>query len=127
MRPILLCIHAQSLSCVRLCDLMDCSPPGSSVQGISQQEYWSRLPFPSPEDLPNSRTESVSPVFPALAGGFLLLDHLRNPNFVLDPTHVFSLFFLSSQFFSVISKFFQCLNIITVYKVINLHSRYGHL
>ena len=25
-----------------------CSPPGSSVHGISRQEYWSGLPFPSP-------------------------------------------------------------------------------
>ena len=35
-------------SCPTLCDPMDCSPPGSSVQGISRQEYWSGLPFPSP-------------------------------------------------------------------------------
>ena len=27
---------AQSLSCVRLCDPVDCSPPGSSVDGILQ-------------------------------------------------------------------------------------------
>ena len=27
---------------------MDCSPPGSSVQGFSKQEHWSGLPFPSP-------------------------------------------------------------------------------
>ena len=36
-----------------LCSPMDCSPPGSSVHGIFQQEYWSGLPFPSPGDLPN--------------------------------------------------------------------------
>ena len=30
---------------------MDCSPPGSSVYGISRQEYWSGLPIPSPGDL----------------------------------------------------------------------------
>ena len=35
--------------------------------GFSRQEYWSRLPFPPPRDLPNPRTESKSP---ALAGGF---------------------------------------------------------
>ena len=34
------------------CDPMDCSPPVSSVHGISRQEYWSGLPFPSPGDLP---------------------------------------------------------------------------
>ena len=32
-----------------------------------RQEYWSGLPFPSTEDLPNPRTELT---FPALAGGF---------------------------------------------------------
>ena len=28
------------------------SLPGSSVHGFSRQQYWGRLPFPSPEDLP---------------------------------------------------------------------------
>ena len=27
-----------------------------------RQEFWSELPFPSPEDLPDPRIESVSPV-----------------------------------------------------------------
>ena len=40
-------------SCPSVCDLMDCSPPGPSVHGISRQEYWSGLPFPSPWDLPS--------------------------------------------------------------------------
>ena len=35
-------------SCPTLSDPMDCSPPGSSVHGIFQQEYWSRVPLPSP-------------------------------------------------------------------------------
>ena len=30
------------------------SPPGSSVHGIFQVEYWSGLPFPPPGDLPDS-------------------------------------------------------------------------
>ena len=34
--------------CPTLCDPTDCSPPGSSVHGILQQEYWSGLPFLSP-------------------------------------------------------------------------------
>ena len=29
--------------------------------GISRQEYWSRLPFPSPGDLPNPGIKSMSP------------------------------------------------------------------
>ena len=31
-----LCVHTQSLSLVRLCNTMDCSPSGSSVHEISQ-------------------------------------------------------------------------------------------
>ena len=44
---------------------MDCSLPGSSVHGILQQEYWSRLPFPSPGDLPDPRIEPRSPAVQA--------------------------------------------------------------
>ena len=51
-----LCVHAQS--CLTLCNPMDCSPPTSSVHGISRPEYWSGLPFPSPGDLPNPGIES---------------------------------------------------------------------
>ena len=40
---------------------------------FSRQEYWSGLPFPSPRDLPDSGIETVSPVFPALAGGFFTI------------------------------------------------------
>ena len=35
-------------SCLTLCNPMDCSPPGSSIHGIFQQEYWSGVPLPSP-------------------------------------------------------------------------------
>ena len=35
-----------------------------------RQEYWSGLPFPSLEDLPNPGTEPTSLAPPALAGGF---------------------------------------------------------
>ena len=46
-------LSVASQSCLTLCDPMDCSPPGSSVRGILQQEYWSELPFPSPGHLPD--------------------------------------------------------------------------
>ena len=36
---------------------------GSSLHGISRQEYWSGLPFTPLGDLPNSRTEPTSPAF----------------------------------------------------------------
>ena len=36
-------------ACPTLCDLMNCSPPGSSFHGDSpSKKYWGGLPFPSP-------------------------------------------------------------------------------
>ena len=54
-------VKVESLSRVRLCDCMGCSPPGSSSVGFSRQECWSGLPFPSPENLPNPGMEPRSP------------------------------------------------------------------
>ena len=45
--------------------------PALSV-GFSRQEYWSGLPFPTPEDLPNSGIEPVFLAPPALGGGFFI-------------------------------------------------------
>ena len=56
-----------------LSDPMDCSPPGSSVHGLSRQEHWSGLPSPSPGDLPDPGVEPGSVSSPALAGAFLPL------------------------------------------------------
>ena len=56
----------QSLSHGRLCDPMDCSPPGSSVQGIPLGKN-TRVgqPFPSPGHLPHPETEPRSPALQA--------------------------------------------------------------
>ena len=47
--------------------------------GFSRQEYWSRLPFPSPGDLPDPGTEPVSPVDPALQADSLPLSYQGSP------------------------------------------------
>ena len=55
-------VKVKSLSCVRLCATpwtAACQAPLS--MGFSRQEYWSGLPFPSPEDLPNPGIEPRSP------------------------------------------------------------------
>ena len=49
--------------------------------GFSRQEYWSGLPFPPAEDLPNLGIEVVSPVAPALQGDSLPWSHLESPSF----------------------------------------------
>ena len=43
-----------------------CQAPLS--MGFSRQEYWSGLPFPSPENLPDL---GIEPVFPALQADYL--------------------------------------------------------
>ena len=34
-----------------LSDPMDCSLPGSSIHGLSRQEYWNGVPLPSPSGI----------------------------------------------------------------------------
>ena len=47
--------------------------------GFSQQEYWSRLPFPPPGDLPHSGIELGSSVFLVLQADSLPLSQEANP------------------------------------------------
>ena len=58
--------------CLTRCNLLDCGRllPAPLSVGFFRQEYWSGLPFPAPRNLLNPETEPVSPVSPALAGGF---------------------------------------------------------
>ena len=70
----MLCLVIQL--CLNLCDPMDCSLPGSSVHGLSRQEYWSGLPCPPPGDLLNPGIEHV---VPALQANSLLLSDRGGP------------------------------------------------
>ena len=60
-------------------DPMDYSPPGPSVHGVSQQEYWSRLPFPSRGGLPDVGIKPMSPASPASPGGFFTTEPPESP------------------------------------------------
>ena len=51
--------------------------------GFSRQEYWSQLPLPPPGDLPDPRTDPMSPPFPALASGFFTTEPPEKPSKVL--------------------------------------------
>ena len=66
------------------CNSRDCSPPGSSVHGISQQEYSSVLPFPTSRYLPHPGTE---PTYLVLAGGFITTEPPGKPTY----THIYNL------------------------------------
>ena len=67
----LLCVCVQSLSCVQLF----VTPWTAACQAplpmrFSRKDYWSGLPCPPPEDLPNPGIEPASLMSPALAGRF---------------------------------------------------------
>jgi len=51
-----------------------CQSPLS--MGFSRQEYWSGLPFPSPENLPNP---GIEPRSPALQADLYQLSHKGSP------------------------------------------------
>ena len=76
------CACTRTQFCPILCNPLDYSLPGSSVDVISQQEYWSGLPFPPPGDLPNPEIKPVSPAFPALAGRFSTTEPPRELLFI---------------------------------------------
>ena len=66
-------LHAKWIqSCPTLCNCMDSSLSGSSVHRILQEEYWGRLPFPPPGELPDLGIEPASLMSLALAGGFFI-------------------------------------------------------
>ena len=67
------CIHAQLLSCVLVFVISwTIAHQAPLSMGFPKKEYWSRLPFPLPGDLLNLEIKPMSPVSPALAGGFIL-------------------------------------------------------
>ena len=71
--PRIVCVQSVAQSCLTLCDPMDHSLPGSfGSREFSRQEYWSRLPLPSPGDLPDPGIKPVSPGAPALGGRFFI-------------------------------------------------------
>ena len=61
-----MCVYAQPLSCVQLWTV---THQALLFMGLSQQEYWSGLPFP-PGALPEPGIEPESPASLALAGRF---------------------------------------------------------
>ena len=74
--PLHVCVHirAQSLSHVQLfATPLIVASQASLSMGFPRQEYWSRLPFLTPGDVPNPGIKSTSLVSPALTDKFLPL------------------------------------------------------
>ena len=55
--------------------------------GFSRQEYWSRLPFPSPGDPPGPGIEPALPSSPALADGFFITEPAGKPQLIYISNH----------------------------------------
>ena len=67
------CVYSVTQSCLTLCDSTDYIAFKAPLSmEFSRQEYWSRLPLPSPGDLPGPGIKPKSLVSPALASGFLI-------------------------------------------------------
>ena len=75
-------LRAQSLSHVRLFAIPRTGARQASLSmGFPRQEYWSRLPFPTPGDLPGPGIEPVSLASPTLAADSLPLAFPWKPSF----------------------------------------------
>ena len=73
-------------SCPTLCNPMDCSPQVPLSMEFSWQEYWSRLPFPSPGDLLNPGIKPSFPVPPALQANSLPSEPPGKPEWLYSLT-----------------------------------------
>ena len=60
-------------SCLTLWDSMDTACQAPLSMWFSRQDFWSGLPFPSQEDLPNSGIEPASLASLTLSGGFFTI------------------------------------------------------
>ena len=64
------------------CDPRDVAHQAPLSMGFAKQAYWSGLPFPSPEGLPEPGIEPESPVFQAascITGGFFTTEPPGKP------------------------------------------------
>ena len=90
---IYLCVYAQS--CLTLCDHMAVACQAPLSMGLSQQKWWSGLPFPPPGDLPNAGISLESPASPILQEDSLPLSQQGSPslnpskNSDISPAHAF--------------------------------------
>ena len=112
------CMSAYSLSLLpcpvvsNLCDLMDCSPPGSSVHGIFEARILGWIAVSYSRGSSRSRDQPMSLANPALAGRFFTTIPPRKLIFLILYTYMlFLLNYLQVcfQFWNLTAKYFmQC-------------------
>ena len=132
--PHIMCLVARS--CPTLCDLMDCSAPGSSVHGILQARIleWIAIPFSRRSSWPRDQT-----LVSCIAGWFFTLWATRQapsyyasaqkPPIDLREQHGFQSHFLFLTFTkSVYSKYVRCfLNMLYVFLTLDVFTQEYHL
>ena len=95
--------------CLTLLRPVNCSPPGSSVHGISQGIILEVLPFPSPGDLPDPGREPVAPALATWDGGHVYTEPPGKP----------CIYWTNTQKYSVLRKINDSLSIKLTNRVLN--------
>ena len=113
------CVCVCVISHFYLCDPIDCSPPGSSIHGISRQEYWSGLPFPTPGNLPISGIKHISLCLPHWQADSLPLSHLGSLFNIQRDTEISRDLnvYLCIYMYICISKYICCLSSVCYNKI----------
>ena len=79
-------------SCVQLfATLWTVSHPAPLSMEFSMQEYWSGLPCPPPDDLPDPGIKPTSLMSPALAGGFFTASTTWEARWQVSPLNTVTL------------------------------------
>ena len=78
-----LCVCSFAQLYLTCCDPWTVAHQAPLSMEFSRQEYWSRLPFPTPGDLPNPGIEPESLASPALAGGVFTAESSGKPSCAL--------------------------------------------
>ena len=77
------CVCVCAELCLTLCNPTDWSHQALLSMEFSRQEYWGGLPFPTPENLPDSGIKPCPPASPTLAGGFFTTVLPEKPAFIV--------------------------------------------
>ena len=92
--------------CLTLLRPVDLAHQAPLSMGFSRQEYWSRLPIPSPGDLPDP---GIEPESPALAGRFFTSDPPGKPSLIMSVQFIYA-FACSNDLFFLLLYVFHCIN-----------------
>ena len=116
------CVCAQSLT---LCEpVLGVAQQTPLSMGFSRQQYWSRLSFPTPGDIPDLGMENASPMSPALAGGYFTLC-LESPGLGFDGGNVFCLQEMLRKGSEFFSEWYHLLHCPVFHITCNVHWLYS--